>query len=118
MKTRGALLATVVAAVAAVWLAPLQDDAVASASACGSGAHGPKGYGYAGHESIRVASGVRATITQLRAPGVPAGHAAAWIGVGGPGAGPKGETMWLQAGLAALPGHARHALRGDHARRP
>ena len=26
-----------------------------------------------------------------------------WIGVGGPGAGPKGETMWLQAGLAALP---------------
>ena len=58
---------------------------------------------YAGHESTGTSSGVRATITQLRAPSVAAGHAAAWIGVGGPGAGPNGETMWLQAGLAALP---------------
>lgn len=32
-----------------------------------------------------------------------AGHAAAWIGVGGPNAGPNGETMWLQVGMAALP---------------
>ena len=103
MRTRGALLATVVAAVAAAWLAAPRDVAVASAAACGSGTHGPKGYAYAGVESVRVASGIRATITPLRAASVGAGHAAAWIGVGGPGEGPKGETVWLQAGVAALP---------------
>ena len=103
VRTRGALLATVVAAVAAAWLAVPRDVAVASAAACCSGTHGPKGYAYAGVESVRVASGVRATITPLRAASVGAGHAAAWIGVGGPGEGPKGETMWLQAGVAALP---------------
>ena len=32
------------------------------------------------------------------------GHAAAWIGVGGPDAGPNGEDEWLQVGIAALPG--------------
>jgi len=47
---------------------------------------------------------VRATITALRQPSVSAGHAAGWIGVGGPGAGPNGEAMWLQTGVAALPG--------------
>ena len=100
---RGAILVAVVAAVAAVWLVPLEESAVASATTCGSGSHGSSGYAYAGHQSTGTSSGVRATITQLRAPSVAAGHAAAWIGVGGPGAGPKGETMWLQAGLAALP---------------
>lgn len=103
MRFRGALLATVVASVAAVWLVPLQEDAVASAAACGSGAHGSKGYAYAGYESARTASGVRATITQFREPGVDAGHAAAWVGVGGPKTGRNGETMWIQAGLAVLP---------------
>ena len=47
---------------------------------------------------------MRATIAALRQPSVSAGHAAGWIGVGGPGAGPNGETMWLQTGVAALPG--------------
>lgn len=70
---------------------------------CGSGAHGSPGYAYAGHESARVASGIRATITALHQPSVNAGHAAGWIGLGGKGAGPNGETMWLQAGIAALP---------------
>ena len=70
---------------------------------CGSGTHGSTGYAYAGHESVRVGSGVRATITALRQPSVTAGHAAGWIGLGGKGAGPNGETMWLQTGIAALP---------------
>ncbi len=52
---------------------------------------------------MRVGSGVRATITALREPSVTAGHAAGWIGLGGKGAGPNGETMWLQTGIAALP---------------
>ena len=118
VKIRGALLATVVAAVAAVWLAPLQDDAVASASACGSGAPRLEGLRL---RRARVdprppaASGRRSRSFGRRAS--TAGHAAAWIGVGGPGAGPKGETMWLQAGLAALPKTPVDALRGDHADR-
>jgi hypothetical protein len=70
---------------------------------CGSGTHGATGYAYAGHESVSVGSGVRATITALREPSVTAGHAAGWIGLGGRGTGPNGETMWLQVGLAALP---------------
>jgi hypothetical protein len=85
----------------AVFLAPA--GATSSALTCGSGTHGSPGYGYAGLQSERVGSGVRATITALRQPDVAAGHAAGWIGVGGPGAGPNGETMWLQTGVAALP---------------
>jgi hypothetical protein len=70
---------------------------------CGSGAHGSTGYAYAGFESARVGSGVRATIAALREPSVSAVHAAGWIGLGGKAAGPNGETMWLQTGFAALP---------------
>ena len=105
MKSLGVLLATAVATLVVTLGAgaPFQSNAVASASACGSGAHGSAGYAYAGFESARVSSGVRATITPLRAPTVKAGHAAAWIGVGGKSAGANGETMWLQAGVAALP---------------
>jgi hypothetical protein len=33
---------------------------------------------------------------------------AAWIGIGGPGAGPKGSDVWLQAGVSAFPGRAAH----------
>ena len=91
------------ALVAAIWLSPFQASALAGAAACGSGTHGSPGYAYAGHASARVASGIRATLTQVRVPSVGAGHAAAWIGVGGPGAGRNGESMWLQVGLAALP---------------
>ena len=103
VRVMGALLTTIGAAAAAVCLWPIAPGAAASAAACGSGTHGSPGYAYAGHESIRVGSGVRATITALRAPRVSAGHAAGWIGLGGKGAGPNGETMWLQAGIAALP---------------
>ena len=86
----------------AVFLSPA--GASSSSLACGSGTHGAQGYAYAGLQSKRVGSGVRATITALREPSVAAGHAAGWIGVGGPGAGPNGQTMWLQTGVAAMPG--------------
>src|SRR4029079_9513874 len=69
----------------------------------GPGPNGSAGYGYAGFQSTGVSSGVRATVAATRAPSVQRGHAAAWIGVGGKSAGPKGETMWLQTGVAALP---------------
>jgi hypothetical protein len=103
VKTWGALLATAVATVAVGWAAPFETSAAASAAGCGSGSHGSPGYAYAGFESASISSGVRATITSLRAPSVKAGHAAAWIGVGGKQAGASGETMWLQVGIAALP---------------
>lgn len=86
----------------AVFLSPA--GATSGSLACGSGTHGAQGYAYAGLQSKRIGSGVRATITALSQPSVAAGHAAGWIGVGGPGAGPNGETMWLQTGVAALPG--------------
>jgi hypothetical protein len=85
----------------AVFLAPA--GATSERLACASGTHGSPGYAYAGLQSDGVGSGVRATITALRQPDVAAGHAAGWIGVGGPNAGPNGETMWLQTGIAALP---------------
>ena len=107
MKTWGALIATVAAVVAVVWSSPFASSAEASnpggPTSCGSGSHGSAGYAYAGLESAGVSSGVRATVTPLRAPQVKAGHAAAWIGVGGTRAGANGETMWLQVGVAALP---------------
>lgn len=77
--------------------------APAGAAACGSGAHGSPGYSYAGREASARAHGVRATIAATTAPDVRAGHAAGWVGVGGPGAGANGRTQWLQAGIALLP---------------
>ena len=58
------------------------------------------GYTYAGHQAVGTGHGVRATITQVRAPEVTAGHVAGWVGVGGPGQGPNGTDEWLQVGLA------------------
>ncbi len=102
--TRLAALTGVVAAVAALATFLASAGATPRALTCGSGTHGSPGYAYAGLQSSTVGSGVRATITALRLPNVQAGHAAGWIGVGGPGSGPHGETMWLQTGVAALPG--------------
>lgn len=103
MKTWGALLVTTFAVIAVTWTMPFASGASASSAACGSGANGSPGYGYAGFQATGVSSGVRATIAATRAPSVRAGHAAAWIGVGGRSTGPNGETMWLQTGVAALP---------------
>jgi hypothetical protein len=103
VRKRGTLITTVVATIALVWAAPFQTSAAASATGCGSGTHGSAGYSYAGFQSSSVGSGVRATIAPLRQADVTAGHAAAWIGLGGPNQGANGETAWLQAGVAALP---------------
>ena len=76
---------------------------------------GRAGYAYAGFQSAGVSSGVRATIAATRAPSVQAGHAAAWIGVGGKSAGPKGETMWLQTGVARCRTRRRWSTRRSRA---
>jgi hypothetical protein len=88
---------------AAALLGAVTPGADASVKNCGAGAHGSEGYAYAGHQSTAVAHGVRATITPLIRPSVPAGHVAGWVGVGGPGQGAHGETVWLQVGIASLP---------------
>ena len=79
------------------------EAAQANGQACGAGANGSEGYAYAGHQATRVAHGVRATITPTAAANVTAGHVAGWIGVGGPGQGANGETLWLQVGVASMP---------------
>jgi hypothetical protein len=73
---------------------------------CGSGTNGSPGYAYAGHQSAAAGHGVRARITLLDQPAVPAGHVAGWIGVGGPDSGPNGADEWLQVGIAGLPNTA------------
>ena len=70
-----------------------------AASACSGG-----GYGYAGLIGADPSRGVRATVSAVSLPRVDSGHAAAWVGVGGPGAGPDGENEWIQVGLAAYQG--------------
>jgi hypothetical protein len=79
------------------------DAAQANGSACGAGSNGSAGYAYAGHQATTVAHGIRATITPTASPDVVAGHVAGWIGVGGPGQGANGETLWLQVGVATIP---------------
>ena len=63
-----------------------------------------KPYSYAGLVSMRKGHGIRATITQVTTPNVTWGHVAAWVGVGGRGAGPRGETEWIQVGMNGLYG--------------
>ena len=78
-------------------------DARATARVCGSGANGSQGYAYAGHQATRVSHGIRATITPTAPANVISGHVAGWIGVGGPGQGANGQTLWLQVGVASIP---------------
>jgi len=82
---------------------PVSDSAQESAQGCGAGANGSAGYAYAGHQATRVSHGIRATITPTAAPTVLSGHVAGWIGVGGPGQGANGQTLWLQVGVASIP---------------
>ena len=102
VRLRHPLVLLATAAVAAA--ATLAPGAGANARGCGAGAYGSQGYAYAGHQSLSVAHGVRATITPLIRPTVPAGHVAGWVGVGGPGQGANGETAWLQVGIASMSG--------------
>ncbi len=104
MTRASTLVAALVAGSALVFLAAVHSDAAhASARVCVSGAHGSPGYAYAGHQSSVTAHGVRATITPISEPSVSAGHVAGWVGVGGPGQGANGETVWLQVGVASMP---------------
>jgi hypothetical protein len=88
-----ALLAAVCAALVpvAAGAAPGTKNA---AKACWSG------YSYNGVQSPTRAYGISATLTLSSRSIVGAGHAAAWIGVGGAGMGPGGSDEWLQAGIA------------------
>jgi hypothetical protein len=69
-----------------------------------------RGYSYAGMYAPTKASGIAATLNLVGEPSVPAGHTAAWVGVGGPGLGPGGSDEWLQVGLASFPGSAEARL--------
>ena len=82
---------------------PGSDSAEANGQSCGAGANGSQGYAYAGHQATNVAHGIRATITPTAQSNVAAGHVAGWIGVGGPGQGANGQTLWLQVGVASMP---------------
>lgn len=98
------LLATfVVLALGAATAGPGSETAQANGRRCDASANGSRGYAYAGHQATTVAHGVRATITPTVTANVAAGHVAGWIGVGGPGQGAGGETLWLQVGIASIP---------------
>lgn len=60
-------------------------------------------YSYAGVTSLAPAFGVAATVDALLAPFVADGHVAAWVGVGGPGYGPRGTDEWVQVGVDTIP---------------
>ena len=96
-------LLVLAASVAALLTGVESDTAQANGQACGAGANGSQGYAYAGHQATRVAHGIRASITPTAASNVVAGHVAGWVGVGGPGQGVNGQTLWLQVGVATMP---------------
>ena len=82
---------------------PGSEAAQANGQSCGAGANGSQGYAYAGHQATRVSHGIRATITPTSPANVLSGHVAGWIGVGGPGQGANGQTLWLQVGVTSIP---------------
>ena len=67
-------------------------------------------YSYAGFAAAHHAEGVSARITALAPANVLEGHVAAWVGVGGPGAGPGRTDEWLQVGFSAFAGDANGKL--------
>ena len=99
-RRRGLQLLCFVASVAVT----AASGAAAPAAAGREGACGRSGYSYAGFASADRAHGIRATITSEREPSVVHGHVAAWVGVGGPAAGPGGADAWLQVGVSAVSG--------------
>jgi hypothetical protein len=90
----GVVAAGCVAAVTAPAAAPAK-----TAGACGS-----SGYAYAGLAASRRSFGISATLVPVTAPQVVNGHVAAWVGVGGVGAGPGRTDEWLQVGFSGFPG--------------
>ncbi len=98
MRSLG-LLATCLAALA------VTGSMAAAGDSCGW-----SGYSYAGLGSAEPVHGLAATLSVVRAPRVERGHVAAWVGVGGNGAGPGGSDEWLQVGLSTLPGSTASRL--------
>jgi hypothetical protein len=72
---------------------------------CGEGT-----YAYAGMGGREIASGVSATIVPTAAPTVRSGHVDGWVGVGGPGMGPRGTDEWIQVGLTSVPDEAQSSV--------
>jgi hypothetical protein len=89
------------AAVAGVVIAltTLAGVANAAPAAAPAASCSPKAYSYAGLVSNAPAQGIQAVVTIQAAATVLAGHTAAWIGVGSPKAGPRGQAEWLQTGV-------------------
>ena len=98
---RAAALTAIVGLFATLTPAP----ALSGSAACATPRSGTqRAYAYAGHQATRRSHGVRATIEVLGAPVVRAGHVAGWVGLGGRNQGPGGVDMWIQAGVASVPG--------------
>ncbi len=67
---------------------------------------GLPGYSYAGVGAVGTASGVSARLKIVKTPVVAGGHVAAWVGLGGYGAGKGGTDAWIQAGIITKAGGA------------
>ncbi len=102
--SRRSILALWAGVIALVALVGVGTSATTASRACIAAGARTGGYTYAGHQATRTGHGVRATITAVREPEVAAGHVAGWVGLGGPGLGPNGTDMWIQAGIASVPG--------------
>ena len=94
--TKSLRLLFLTAAVAAVALGA----GAARALACGNST----GYSYARIGASSNAFGISAQIAQSSAFDILNGHVAGWVGVRGPGQGPRGSNEWLRVGSAAFPG--------------
>jgi hypothetical protein len=102
--SRRSILVLSAGALALTALVGVGTSATTGSRACIAAGARTSGYTYAGHQATRTGHGVRATITAVREPEVAAGHVAGWVGLGGPGLGPNGTDMWIQAGIASVPG--------------
>jgi hypothetical protein len=102
--SRRSILVLSAGALALTALVGVGTSATTASRACIAAGAKTGGYTYAGHQATRTGHGVRATITAVREPDVAAGHVAGWIGLGGPGLGPNGTDMWIQTGIASVPG--------------
>jgi hypothetical protein len=91
---------------AATAVLALVSSSAAPAVAGGAASCGDRAYTYAGYAASGRAHGASAVLTPLAAPAVVNGHVAAWVGVGGPGQGPKGADEWLQVGISAFSDHS------------
>jgi hypothetical protein len=63
-------------------------------------------YSYAGLTTQVPVTSVSATITYVERAKVEGGAIAAWVGVGGPGLGEKGEDAWIQVGFNSYDAYA------------